>query len=141
MVKISDQLRKNGPPVNHSGNVPTVSLFPEQTFNVDEACKHAPDTIIYGDIPQEELTKSVENLLVHPSQGYEYVDHPNHYNNHPSGVECKEIIGEFNFNIGAAIKHLWRCGLKPGSKAIDDLRKAIKYIEFEIERLEKHGRS
>lgn len=64
----------------------------------------------------------------------ELVDHPKHYNDHPSGVECIEIIQEFRFNIGTAIKHLWRAGLKEGNPTIQDLEKAKKYIEFEIER-------
>ena len=39
------------------------------------------------------------------------VNHPAHYNTHPSGVECIEITEHFNFNIGNAIKYLWRAGL------------------------------
>lgn len=36
------------------------------------------------------------------------IDHPSHYNKHPSGVECISITEWFNFNIGNAIKYLWR---------------------------------
>jgi len=63
------------------------------------------------------------------------VDHPKHYNVHPSGVECIAIVQEFGFNIGCAIKHLWRAGLKEGMPTEVDLRKAMKYIEFELERI------
>lgn len=66
---------------------------------------------------------------------YETVNHPPHYNKHPSGVECIDIIEHMPYNIGAAIKYLWRVGLKPGSPPGDDLRKAIWYIEREIKRL------
>ena len=62
------------------------------------------------------------------------VKHPRHYTSHPSGVECKDIIGHYPFFIGSAIKYLWRAGLKTDNP-IEDLRKAIKCIEFEIERL------
>lgn len=62
------------------------------------------------------------------------VNHPSHYTSHPSGVECKDIIGHYPFFIGSAIKYLWRAGLKTDNP-IEDLRKAIKCIEFEIERL------
>lgn len=62
----------------------------------------------------------------------ETVDHPDHYNEHPSGVECIDVVEGFNFNIGSAIKYLWRAGLK-GSKK-DDLLKAKWFIEREIQR-------
>lgn len=62
------------------------------------------------------------------------VKHPAHYTAHPSGVECKEIIGWFPHHIGAAIKYLWRAGLKTASP-IEDLHKAREFIGFEIERL------
>lgn len=64
------------------------------------------------------------------------VVHPKHYNSHPSGVECITVVQDFGFNIGTAIKHLWRAGLKPDNPEIQDLRKAIQYITFEIQRLE-----
>ena len=70
---------------------------------------------------------------------YEFIDHPKHYNNHPAGVECIDIIEWMTWNIGTAMKHLWRAGLKPGVSAIQDLRKAIWYIEREIGRLENES--
>jgi hypothetical protein len=72
-------------------------------------------------------------------QRYETVNHPPHYNQHPSGVECITIIQEFGYNIGAAVKHLWRAGLKPGCDALEDLRKAKRYVEYEIARLESQN--
>ena len=62
------------------------------------------------------------------------VDHPSHYTSHPSGIECKDIIGHYHYFVGAAIKYLWRGGKK--GDIIEDYRKAIKCIEIEIERLE-----
>lgn len=64
------------------------------------------------------------------------VHHPKHYNAHPSGVECIAIVEHFNFNVGNAVKYLWRAGLKSASP-IEDLKKAAQYIAFEIERLER----
>jgi hypothetical protein len=40
------------------------------------------------------------------------VNHPPHYNDHPSGVECIAIVEHFTFNVGNAVKYLWRAGLK-----------------------------
>jgi len=65
------------------------------------------------------------------------VDHPKHYTSHPSGVECIEITEHMNFNLGNAMKYIWRAGLK--GKQLTDLRKAAFYINREIKRLEKNG--
>lgn len=69
------------------------------------------------------------------------IEHPKHYNKHPSGIECIEIVQEFPFNVGTAIKHLWRTGEKLGTPAVSDLKKAIEYIQFEIARLEKRAKT
>ena len=63
------------------------------------------------------------------------VNHPPHYTGHPSGVECIQIVEHFNFNIGNAIKYLWRCDGK--GKSLQDLKKARWYVDREIERREK----
>lgn len=62
------------------------------------------------------------------------VNHPKHYISDPSGIECIQIVRHRNFNIGNAIKYLWRAGLKDGNSDIQDLQKAIWYIQREIER-------
>ena len=70
------------------------------------------------------------------------VNHPAHYTSHPSGVECITITRHYCFAIGNAIKYLWRAGLKQEEgitdrqKEIEDLRKAIWYIEDRIKQLE-----
>jgi hypothetical protein len=66
------------------------------------------------------------------------VNHPPHYTSHPSGVECITITEHMTFNIGNAIKYLWRNGLKDAKvHNLEDLKKAHWYIEREIERLSK----
>jgi Protein of unknwon function (DUF3310) len=62
------------------------------------------------------------------------VNHPSHYNRHPSGVECIDIAEHMTFNVGNAIKYLWRADHKNG---IEDLQKAAWYVQREIKRLEK----
>lgn len=73
--------------------------------------------------------------LYHQIEVPDMVNHPPHYDNHPSGVECITITECYNFNIGNAIKYLWRHNEK-GSPIID-LEKAQWYIAREIERLQK----
>lgn len=63
------------------------------------------------------------------------VNNPSHYTSDPSGIEAIEITRHRNFNIGNAIKYLWRAGLKDSSAQIQDLEKAIFYIKDEIARL------
>lgn len=63
------------------------------------------------------------------------VNHPRHYTNHPSGVECIEVVEHMSFNVGNAIKYLWRAGIKSSVRR-EDLEKALWYIRREIERLE-----
>lgn len=60
------------------------------------------------------------------------VNHPEHYTAHPSGVECIEITEHMGFNLGNAIKYIWRADLK--GQSIQDLQKAVWYIQREINR-------
>ena len=72
---------------------------------------------------------------------HDAVNHPKHYTSHPSGVECIEITRHYNFDIGNAIKYLWRAGLKKEQglsdveKEIEDCKKAIWYINDHIRHL------
>lgn len=63
------------------------------------------------------------------------VNHPKHYTSHPSGVECIEITEHMNFNVGNAMKYLWRAGSK--NDDLTDLHKAAWYVNREIHRLEE----
>lgn len=69
------------------------------------------------------------------------VNSPKHYTSHPSGIECIEIAKHYDFCIGNAIKYLWRAGLKKEegysdkNKEVEDLKKAIWYINEKIKSL------
>lgn len=60
------------------------------------------------------------------------VNHPRHYTQHPSGVECIQITEHMSFCLGNAIKYIWRADLKGG---LEDLEKAKWYIDREIQRI------
>ena len=70
------------------------------------------------------------------------VNHPSHYNSHPSGIECIDIIKHYDFCIGNVIKYVWRAGLKKEQglsdkqKEIEDLKKAAFYLNEKIKMLE-----
>ena len=84
--------------------------------------------------PQKCKDKDV-GLLGEPI--HDSVNYPKHYTSDPSGIECIEITRHRNFNIGNAIKYLWRAGLKDSGATVEDLRKAIFYINDEINRILK----
>ena len=62
------------------------------------------------------------------------VNNPKHYTEHPSGVECIQITEHMGFNLGNAVKYIWRCDLK--KDAIEDLKKAVWYVQREIAKRE-----
>jgi len=70
------------------------------------------------------------------SGGNDNVNHPPHYNKSPSGVECITVVEHMSFNIGNAIKYLWRADHKNG---VEDLKKAAWYVQREIERVSKEA--
>lgn len=63
------------------------------------------------------------------------INHPKHYRSHPSGIECIRITEHMSFNLGNAIKYLWRADEK--GAPLDDLKKAAWYIQREIAKREK----
>jgi Protein of unknwon function (DUF3310) len=89
----------------------------------------AGDTGIYC-----EYCGRAEGGTVHLSAVHERVEinHPPHYTAHPSGVECIQVTEHMGFNLGNAIKYIWRADLK--GTAEDDLRKAAWYIARELKR-------
>jgi len=60
------------------------------------------------------------------------VSHPAHYNVHPSGIECIQVTEHMSFNLGNAVKYIWRCNFK--GNAIEDLKKARWYIDRELQK-------
>jgi hypothetical protein len=65
------------------------------------------------------------------------VNKPKHYTEHPSGIECIQVTEHMGFNLGNAIKYIWRCDLK--KDAIEDLKKAKWYIDREIDKRERNN--
>jgi len=73
-----------------------------------------------------------EQSVLHSN--HDPVHAPKHYTSHPSGVECIDVTKHYNFQIGNAMKYLWRQGLKDEvgldsvEKQIQDCEKAVWYI-------------
>lgn len=64
------------------------------------------------------------------------VNHPPHYNQY-KGLEVWDLVEKMTFNLGNAIKYIARAGHKDPSKTVEDLQKAIAYIERERARVFK----
>lgn len=66
---------------------------------------------------------------------FDAVKHPAHYVDGRK-YEPKDVIRDWglNFNLGNAVKYLSRAGRK--GDAIEDLKKAQEYIQFEIDALQ-----
>lgn len=63
----------------------------------------------------------------------EQIHHPDHYN--WFDIECVDVAENFTYNLGSAIKYIWRSGHK--DNAVIDLHKAIWHINREIDSIEK----
>lgn len=70
-------------------------------------------------------------------QQSDMVNHPSHYTSHPSGIEAIQVTRWMNFNLGNAMKYIWRSGIKNPDKQVEDLKKAVFYLNDEIKRLEE----
>lgn len=74
------------------------------------------------------MTKTPKTSAVH---------HPAHYNAHPSGVECITVVEHMGFNLGNAMKYIWRADEKGND--LEDLEKAAWYVQREIQRRKAGG--
>jgi hypothetical protein len=111
------------------------------TINKDEVkeimseaigCNHCGDEITRIGVKKDGLYYCNHHCL--DNDVNDAVSHPKHYTSHPSGIECIQVTEHMNFNLGNAVKYLWRSGKK--EKQIEDLKKAAWYINREIEKLE-----
>ena len=66
------------------------------------------------------------------------VNHPSHYT--MGGIEVIDAIyaWQLDFALGNAIKYIARAGRKDKSKEIEDLEKAVFYLNYKIQTL-THG--
>lgn len=97
-----------------------VSLTQAQVAAQREALETAPK-ILYTDS---------NTTVVHDP-----VNHPNHYTSY-KGIEVIQLTEQMNFNRGNAVKYIARAGLKSPDSEVEDLKKAVWYIQREIERIQ-----
>lgn len=78
----------------------------------------------------EDLVQDLQSKPKRAKPKADMVNHPPHYTSHPSGVECIQITEHMGFNLGNALKYIWRADLK--GSAVEDLEKAVFYINREL---------
>jgi hypothetical protein len=100
--------------------------------SVSDTCPPIPDFIKDHEI-KEYL--AIEMGKLRKTGKSDMVNHPPHYNSHPSGIECIQVTEHMTFNVGNAVKYLWRVDEK--DNPFQDLDKAIWYIQREIEKRKK----
>ena len=63
------------------------------------------------------------------------VNHPSHYGGKENPYEAIKVIRawDLGFSLGNALKYISRAGKKDPAKRIEDLRKALWYIQEEID--------
>jgi hypothetical protein len=68
----------------------------------------------------------------------EQVNHPNHYGGEDNQYEAIKVIEAWglDFHIGNTVKYISRAGKKGADKELQDLKKALWYLERKIKNLE-----
>lgn len=92
------------------------------------------DDDLFGTTSPKKIAKTtLESVPVNTSSGA--VDHPSHYNS--GSIEVIDAIEdwELGFSLGNAVKYIARAGKKSAETHIQDLEKAIWYLNRELLRL------
>jgi hypothetical protein len=75
-------------------------------------------------------------------EGKEMVNHPDHYqfgkNNEYEAIKVIEAW-ELDFHLGNTVKYISRAGKKGTDKELQDLKKALWYLERKINNLENNN--
>jgi len=73
-----------------------------------------------------------------PTPKIEQVNHPQHYGGENNVYEAIKVIDawELGFSLGNTVKYISRAGKKNKDKELEDLKKALWYLEHHIKNLE-----
>jgi hypothetical protein len=68
------------------------------------------------------------------SEQKEMVNHPDHYGGEDNPYEAIKVIDEWNlgFCLGNTVKYISRAGKKNKEKELEDLEKALWYLQYYI---------
>ena len=104
-----------------------------------EIAGYAPQSLtrdeLMADLPMPGKSANERDALA-DTQFHDTVNHPSHYTAYP-GIEVIQLTEHMNFCRGNAVKYVARAGLKDKSKEVEDLEKAVWYLNREIQRLKE----
>jgi hypothetical protein len=88
---------------------------------------------------EKECVCGANVLCMCPPPKMEHVNHPQHYGGEDNPYEAIKVIDawELGFSLGNTVKYISRAGKKDSDKELQDLKKALWYLEHHIEILEK----
>ena len=115
------------------------------TCKTHDKCEHFYDqlnaNIVHTHKSDSENTAAKVTVTINEKQcnlqKNDPVSHPSHYTD--GKIEVIDFINDkkLNFNRGNAIKYISRAGKKDPNKEIEDLQKAVFYLNDEIKRLQQ----
>lgn len=109
-----------------------VLLTESRMFTLKEFAFKYIEGIPYGDF------RVVDRLGIEQyrdtKESFEAVEHPSHYGGEESTYEAIKVIEawDLGFCLGNTIKYISRAGKKDANKEIEDLEKALWYLQREI---------
>lgn len=111
--------------------MPWSRLFSRSTIHLE--VKMSQDDDLFGTTSSKKIAKTTLEHMPSKTSG-EAVDHPSHYNS--GSIEVIDAIEdwELGFSLGNAVKYIARAGKKSAETYIQDLEKAVWYINRELQR-------
>ena len=112
-------------------------LCQSKEFDKCSYCSYLTSDTLY--CHKESCVDGIKAWLESPTeenQPADSVNHPSHYSS--GSIEVIDFIEdkELGFHLGNAVKYISRAGRKNPDKTIEDLRKAVWYINRQIQRQE-----
>lgn len=118
-------------------------IFEEITKNLEKSVMKKNENTEKTKVKKENVNQFIvpEEKIKETMEQKESVNHPSWYGSKDDPYETIKVIQAWglNFPLGNAIKYISRAGKKDPTKTVEDLRKALFYIQYEIDRIERDG--
>lgn len=117
---------------NQDGTIKVVVESVEKIWDEENLTQEEVDALLEPMDVEEDL----EKIVIH-KEDEDSVDHPSHYGGKDNPYEAIKVINAWNLNfeLGNVVKYLSRAGRKNPEKTVEDLRKALWYLDYEIKKI------
>ena len=118
----------------------TTDEFSKEVYRLFSQGKTREEILNYIDknnkMSEENNDLSYKNIPPPPQK--EQVNHPQHYGGEDNPYEAIKVIDawDLGFSLGNTLKYISRAGKKGTDKELQDLKKALLYLQHHIETLE-----